>query len=88
MRHPLPIVRPLHHTLVLTITIPFILFTPLDTSDTNVDFRGHGKPKRFADFGEVERVDVEYLFQAVRGVCLEIGSVAFFGGGVEVVVFG
>lgn len=66
---------------------PFnFLVPPQACSKTDIDTRRRTKPKALGHLDEIQLMHVEHGAQAVRGVGLEIGSVAVFCGFVEVVV--
>ena len=58
----------------------------LPATNTDVYTRRNSKSKCFPDLGEVEFVHVEYLFERVRRICLEICSIPVFCGLMQKVV--
>lgn len=60
---------------------PTLLLVSLHTrSELDIDSRWRGKPETFGYFDQIELVDVKDRPEAVTGVCLQIGSIAVFGG--------
>jgi len=56
------------------------------TTNANVHTRRNSKSECFPDLGQVKLVHVEYFFERVRCICLEIRSIAIFRGLMQKVV--
>lgn len=73
------------------VPVPFIpcLTCRLYLTAASVDVYAwrHSKSERLSKFGQVERIDIKYLFERVGGIGLKIGSESVFGRLVEVIVF-
>lgn len=60
---------------------PTLLLVSLHTrSELDIDSWRRGEPETFGHFDQIELVDVKDRPEAVAGVCLQIGSIAVFGG--------
>lgn len=65
----------------LIVTFPFNAASSRATfsaTNTNVHTRRNSKSECLPNLGEVEAIHVEYLFERVRRICLEICSIAVF----------
>jgi hypothetical protein len=65
----------------LIVTFPFNAASSratLSATNTNVHTRRNCKSECLPDLSEVELIHVEYLFERVRRICLEICSIAVF----------
>jgi hypothetical protein len=65
----------------LIVTFPFNAASSratLSATNTNVHTRRNSKSECLPDLSEVELIHVEYLFERVRRICLEICSIAVF----------
>jgi len=76
-----------HGLIRFAILLPLIVTFPLNTAssyatlsatNTNVHTRRNSKSECLSDLGEVELIHVEYFFERVRCICLEICSIAVF----------
>jgi hypothetical protein len=65
----------------LIVTFPFNAASShatLSATNTNVHTRWNSKSECLPDLSEVELIHIEYLFERVRRICLEICSIAVF----------
>ncbi len=98
LHSPFPIICPpwlpyclLRFAILLHLIVPFSLNAAspratFPTTNANVHTRRNSKSECFPDLGQVKLVHVEYFFERVRCICLEIRSIAIFRGLMQKVV--